>query len=280
MSRAAAKNRVRVRKDRAYYTDDARSQWKPKRQRKPSKRPKRPKGIGFAYELGMLKHGANLVAVMCSAFGESDAGRLWQADMRALLETLPTLHTRRCVLQHFLRWFSGAVMHGSRWRVVDAAGYVGRQHELRIDPKTGKPEINPKTGKPRRFHFPGKLPGTLAAADDKLPRQLNRYRRHLRGADRSTARGKSTARGLVGCEQPAFWDSDAVVPHTEGSTWAYGQAWLLRPPSPEMVRRWVADAPADAPAATTRAQVAQHGLPSEPDALAHMLYELRAEDLY
>jgi hypothetical protein len=274
MSRTARKPRVRRRT--APASADVASKWRPTRQRRQKKRTRAAKGIGFRYELGMLRMGANLIDVMRSAFGDDDAGRSWQVAMQALLAPLPTLHSRRQVLGHFLRWFSGAVRHGSQWRVVDEAGYVGRQHEVQLDDR-GRPELDPATGKPKRRHFPGKCPGTLAAYEDRMPRTLNRYRRHLRGADRSTPRGKSTKRGLVACEQPAFWDRDAVVPHAEGSTWAYGQAWLLMPPSPEMVRRWVAEAAEDAPSA--RARVRLYGLPSDPSELVDVLRELRGHDV-
>lgn len=229
------------RKRSAGYTVDRKSQWKPVRQRPPRKRM-----IGFAYEIGMVLRGAGLVDVLISAFGKCDKGRLWVRRMTELLQRIPTVEKRRRVLLFFLRWWSGAVMSGSRWRVIDAAGYVGKKHQWRpsvkvtIDPESG--ECIETEGKPRLHHWPAKLARGLAGEMDNSPRTCDRYKRDLRGADRTTERGESGPGGLVACKQPDFDGPQAVRPKAEGSKWAYTQSWLLLTPSSEMVRRWTTPA--------------------------------------
>lgn len=184
----------------------------------------------------MLHVGRTIPDVIASAFGSDSSGRAWQQRMREVLDALPTHRSRRRVLAHFLRWFSFAVRHGSQWRVVGASGFTGHKTELGVHPRTGEVDVRVHVPASRKTGY-GRA-GGLAAHEHRCPRQLDRYRRHLRGATRDTERGKSSPDGIVACEQPGYHRSDAKVPKRVGSKWAYGQAWLQLPPSAEMLSRW------------------------------------------
>lgn len=225
----------------------------------------------------MLHNGALLIDVMRSAFGNDDKGRAWQRAMHDLLAPLPTTHKRRRVLGFFLRWFSYAVRHGSQWRVVDARGFVGHKTELRQKVEVFVDdcgELHERTGPLKLHHVPAARAGGLAAHEHCAPRTLDGYKRHLRGADETTPRGQSGAGGLVRCKQPPFHAPDAVRPRAEGSKWAYAQAWLLLPPSAEMLRRWGGKAPPQ-PVVDRSPSFAQRVASSDPCELAAVLRELR-----
>lgn len=175
----------------------------------------------FAAQLAQLAKGATIPFVLSSLCGQCSRGRAWQARFQAMLGKLKTVHSRRRVLQHFLRLFSGAQRHGRMWRVRDAWGYIGRQHRDRIDPETGEVRIGPR-GKPS-CHVPAAEAGAMAAHEDRGPRQLQNYRRHLRDE------------GIMGSKQPPVRSKDAVRPRDEGSCWAYSQHWMVGIPSPTML---------------------------------------------
>ncbi len=260
----------------------------PKRQRGHKRRER----IGFALELAMLDQGRGLAEVMISAFGNCSAGQVWQSAMHDLLEALPTYGLRRRVLGHFLRWFGSAKMHGSQWRVVNADGFVGRAvetvrelDEQHVDELTG--EVT-ETFRERTAHVPafrGGRAGGLAAHEKRAPRTLHRYRHVLRGGLNCThkprsARGRylrqSGAGAIVASSQPPKTASDAVMPRRPGAEYPYAQAWLLLPPSPEMLSRWGCRAAsgADAPSFDLGSRALPR-LPSAPEALRDVLTGLR-----
>lgn len=177
----------------------------------------------------MLAAGAPLLAVLISFLGADSAGRAETARWLQALAELPTLHSRRAVLAHFLRTFEHAQLHGSQWRAVDHRAFVGRAHELErelsehFDMATG--EVS-HVERIRRRHCPAKRAGGLAARSGRSPRQLHRYRAHLRAAE------------LMCSKQPPVDASDAVRPRASDGRWAYAQHWLARPPTPEMLSRW------------------------------------------
>lgn len=184
----------------------------------------------------MLARGEPIGAVLASFLGSCSAGRAAQGLWLLFLSTLPTLGLRRRVLEHFLRTFNGARLHGTQWRVVDAAGFVGRQHSKvprepleRVDPETGEYSFERAKGYPSdplHRYCPGESAGGIAAESHRSPRQLNRYRRELRA-------GK-----MMASEQPPYDAPDAVRPRRANGTWAYAQHWLRVPPTPEMLARW------------------------------------------
>lgn len=184
----------------------------------------------------MLAKRAPIAAVLASFLGNCSAGRAAQGLWLQFLSMLPTLHVRRRVLEHFLRTFEHARRHGSQWRVVDAGGYVGRQHNPvplepveRVDPETGEYTYQRAHGyksAPDWCHCPKGSAGGLAAHSNRSPRQLNRYRRALR-------RGE-----MISSEQPPYAAPDAVRPRRRDGKWAYAQYWLRVPPTPEMLARW------------------------------------------
>lgn len=184
----------------------------------------------------MLARGEPIGAVLASFLGSCSAGRAAQGLWLLFLSTLPTLQLRRRVLEHFLRTFNGARLHGSQWRVVDAGGFVGRQHRRvprepieRVDPCTGEYSCERPKGYPKApdwRHMPTDSAGGLAALSHRSPRQLNRYRRALRAGE------------MMASEQPPYDAPDAVRPRRANGTWAYAQHWLRVPPTPEMLARW------------------------------------------
>lgn len=175
----------------------------------------------------MLHEGLALSLVVGSFCGHDSAGRAAQAAWLQFLSRLPTLHSRRAVLEHFLRTFNGAKKHGAQWRVVDASGFVGRRHVQRprsvVDPESG--EVL-DAGELERVHCPSGEAGGLAALQGRSPRQLDRYRHWLRLV------------GILGSAQPRADAPDAVRPRSGDGRWAYAQHWLRMPPTPEMLRRW------------------------------------------
>jgi hypothetical protein len=179
----------------------------------------------------MLARGEALSAVVGSFCGYCSSGRAAQAAWLAYLARLPTLHSRRQHVEHFLRTFNGAVRHGSQWRVVDWEGFVGRQHVLVphvvevIDPESGE-VFEQHTGKLRRAHCPAESAGGLGAEQHRAPRSLNRYRASMREG------------GLINSRQPPAGAQDAKRPRSGDGRWAYAQHWLRLPPTPEMLRRW------------------------------------------
>lgn len=186
----------------------------------------------------MLAAGAPLSEVIASFCGACSAGRAATALWLQFLMMIPTLHSRRKVLEHFLRTFNGARLHGAQWRVVDAAGFVGAQHERvpleleRIDPTTGEYTCErPKGYRSDPEHRHKRAPrgfgaGGLADLSKRSPRQLNRYRATLR------------AGRIIASRQPPYDATDAVRPRRSDGTWAYAQHWLVLPPTPEMLARW------------------------------------------
>lgn len=178
----------------------------------------------------MLWRGELIGAVLASFLGNCSAGRAAQQIWLAVLMQLPTLHARRKVLEHFLRMFELAERHGSMWRVVSPAAFVGHQHEWRplvcVDPETG--EVFEHVTKLKRYYCPKARAKGLAEAQHKSPRQLNRYRRFLR----------STA--IMASKRPPAHARDAVMPRARrpNGEWAYAQHWLTLAPTPEMLRRW------------------------------------------
>lgn len=239
----------------------------------------------------MLAQGRGLLEVMASAFGSCSAGMVWQNAVHDLLCELPTLALRRRVLGHFLRWFGAAKMHGSQWRVVNADGFVGRAvetvselDEVHVDEFGEVTERH----KSRTVHVPamrGGRAGGLAAHEKRAPRTLHRYRRVLRGGHRCEHKPVSpggrylrqTGPGaIVASSQPPVHAPDAVVPKTPGAEYAYAQAWLLLPPSPEMLLRWGAKpSPAKNGPHVELGSKRLPRLPSEPEALSALLTDVR-----
>lgn len=242
--------------------------------------------MGYGPEHAQLARGDSLRDVMGSAFGWDSAGRAVQALAWQLLEQLPTGHSRRQVLGHFLRTFEAAQLHGSQWRVIDAAAYVGHDRELApevlevIDPESGE-VLERDTGRMTLQHCPSKRAGGLAAREDRSPRTLRRYRGVLRDAqphedpadfDRGRRR-PAGPRALMNSSQPKFDASDAVRPTTEGACWAYAQHWLTFPPSPEMLARWGVKRARSAPLELGSRELPR--LPSAPEQLSRVLDRLR-----
>lgn len=180
----------------------------------------------------MLARGEPLMAVLQSFLGTCSAGRAALGTWLSFLATLPTLGTRRRVVEHFLRVFDLAERHGSQWRVVDRSAFVGRQHELVprtvevLDDVTGELQLVELPNELRRVYCPAGRAGGLAARSGRSPRQLNRYRAHLKGAQ------------IMASAQPPADASDAVRPRRSDGTWAYAQHWLVLPPTPAMLERW------------------------------------------
>jgi len=179
----------------------------------------------------MLARGEPLSEVLRSFLGDCSAGRAALGTWLSYLATLPTVHVRRAVLEHFLRTFEAAQHHGAQWRVVGPGGFTGKQHlpaeREQLDPMTG--EITPGQSYPRtpaKRHCPKRSAGGIAARSGKSPRTCNRYRAALRDG------------GLIGSTQPNATASDAVLPRSGDGRWAYAQHWLRFPPTPEMLRRW------------------------------------------
>lgn len=205
----------------------------------------------------MLAAGQPLLWVLQSVFGTDSAGRAWLHRFWQVLEPLPTEHLRRQVTGHFLRMWSLAGLHGSQWRVIAPAAFVGHEHEYQ--------EIVDEFGEfmAKRVYVPKSRAGGMAAREKRSPRTLHRYRRVLRGG----AGGEAIMRS----EQPPQSADDAVLPRQEGSCWAYAQHWLLLRPSPEMIRRWTGKGPTR-PAA--HAQRDPHG-PEALEELRTTLADLR-----
>lgn len=191
----------------------------------------------------MLAAGATIAAVLWSFLGSCSAGRAAMRRWLEYLATIPTLRRRRAVLEHFLRTFNGARLHGSMWRVIGPEGFVGAQHVdvprepvERVDPVTGEytyelargyPNKGPKgRSDPNKRHCPSASAGHLAAHQGRAPHTLNAYRKHMREG------------GIIGSEQPPYNAPDAVRPRRSDGTWAYAQHWLRVPPTPEMLARW------------------------------------------
>lgn len=184
----------------------------------------------------MLARGATIGSVVASFCGSCSAGRCAQAQWLDALSLLPTLLLRRRVLEHFLRTFNGARLHGSQWRVVGAEGFVGKQHrpvpqaELeRVDPETGEYTFERAKGYPKApdwRHMPAENAGGLAALSDSSPRTLNRHRFELRRLE------------LIASKQPPYTAPDAKKQRGPDGRWAYAQHWLRVPPTPEMLARW------------------------------------------
>ena len=204
----------------------------------------------------MLTTGAPLIWVLQSAFGTDSAGRAWLARFRALLKPLPTEHLRRQVTGHFLRLWSLAARHGSQWRVVAPAAFVGHEHEIA--------EFVDEYGEylTKRVYVPKRRAGGMAAREKRSPRTLHRYRRVLRGGSGGAAIMRSV--------QPPQAAEDATRPRDEGSCWAYAQHWLLLRPSPEMIRRWTGQGETPPVPARAAAQT-----PASTDELRAVLAELR-----
>jgi hypothetical protein len=225
--------------------------------------------------------------VIASLCGGCSAGRAWQRAIGDLLAQLPTEHLKREVLEHFLRTFQLAERRGSQWRVVSPGAYVGRQKILRptivevVDPESG--EVIARDDGDAMRHCPAESAGGLAAKQEKAPRTLIRYRGYLRDAqenaleDRDRGRRRPLGpRAIMASHQPKFSGSGAVVPHTEGATWAYAQHWLTLPPSPEMLVRWGARPDAhDTPVCLGAAGLPR--LPEDPEQLSDVLGRVRAE---
>jgi hypothetical protein len=262
--------------------------WSPKRQRKEKA------ANGFSLELWMLSIGRGLHEVMASAFGSCSAGMVWQRAMWDLLGELETDRLRRRVLGHFLRWFGRAKRHGSQFRVVDSSGFVGRAVETvrELDEQWVDDcgEVHERYTS-REQHVPafrGGRAGGMAAEDKRSPRTLHSYRRVLRGGLRCEVKPRS-AKGrylrqegegaLVVTRQPPKRrangeESDAVFPKV--GDYAYAQAWLSLPPSPEMLARWGEKRPA--PANGRKVELGSKRLPrlpGEPEALRTVLADLR-----
>ena len=171
-----------------------------------------------------------------AAFGACSAGRAWRELFASWLATLPTEKSRRQHLEHWLRTFARAQRYGNGYRVRGAEAYVGRKHLEPIevfeivehfDELTGE-VTHDEAKKMKRPHCPkaDAGPKTLSGKQDRSPHQLDIYRRNMR------------AEGLMGSKQPEQRANGAVLPRTEGSTWAYAHHWLLHPPSAEMLRQW------------------------------------------
>jgi hypothetical protein len=171
----------------------------------------------------MLAKGRTIPDVVHELCGDCSRGRAWQRRLLSMLGSIPTAKSRRKVLEHFLRLFSGARRHGRMFRVADAWGYIGRQHRERVDPETGEVRIGPR-GRPS-CHVPGGEAGGQAARDRRSPRQLQNYRRHLREHE------------IMGSQRTPWDATDAVRPSTEGACFAYSQHWLVGAPSPRMLSK-------------------------------------------
>ena len=205
----------------------------------------------------MLAAGQPLIFVLQSAFGTDSAGRAWLRHFWGVLEPLQTELLRRQVTGHFLRMWSLAGLHGSQWRVVAPAAFVGHEHE--------QAEIVDENGefKTKRVYVPKRRAGGMAAREKRSPRTLHRYRRVLRGGTGGEA--------IMRSQQPPSSADDAVKPRDEGSCWAYAQHWLLLRPSPEMIRRWTGGAGKPPHAAP----LAAPGSPESVEELRSILAELR-----
>lgn len=176
----------------------------------------------------MLHSGVPLLQVLQSFLGTDSQGKAATATWLQRLAQLPTLASRRRVVEHFLRTFEHAQLHGSQWRVIGAGAFVGHQHEPaalieRFDQDTGE-----VTFKLKRRPCPSASAGGLSARSGRSPRQLHRYRASLRDA------------GLMKSRQPPSDATDARLPKPRGANgqWAYAQHWLPEPPTAEMLSRW------------------------------------------
>jgi hypothetical protein len=192
------------------------------------------------YELAMMANGAPLMDVVNRHCGSSDAGRMHADRWRLLLAEIPQRAHRRRVFEHYLRTFNGARPHGSQFRVVDAEGYVGKRYAM------GWRDVVDANGKKRRVwgrcHVPSDRAGGLAQRQGTSPRSCDRYREIMRA-------GK-----LIDSAQPPRIDkttgkppADAWWPAGDDPAYPYGHLWLTRPPSHEMIRRWLATPPPEHP---------------------------------
>lgn len=175
----------------------------------------------------MLHRGEPMRRVLRSMCGDDDSGRMWAERIMATLEAFACHRTRRKALELLLRTLEGARMHGSQWRVIDRAGWVGQRTEIApalvYDYETG--EVLEHPTKTRRRHVPKRRARGLADRMDRSPRQLDRYRRVLRAG--RVLRSQRTTRNM----------GAVVLPHGD-AFFGFAQTWLAFPPSTEMVRRF------------------------------------------
>ena len=259
----------------------------PKRQRTRERK-------GFSLELALCAERRGQAEILASAFGTDSAGREWQRQVRELLADLATPELRRRVLQHFLRLLDHMKKHGSMFRVVDAAGFVGRAvesvrelDETIVDELTGEVFCKYKT---RSLHVPafrGGSAGGLAVREGRCPRTLHRYRNVLRGGKRvprderpRSPKGRYLRQcgpgGVLGSSHPKKGDSGAVMPKSPDAQHPYAQHWLTLPPSPEMLRRWGYKAPVAKHAPKVDlGSPALPRLPGAPEALRDVLRAVR-----
>ena len=179
--------------------------------------------------LAALADGAPLSHVIGMLVGEDSAGRAAHGMILQILSDLPTLHSRRKVLEHFLRTFEWCHQHGSQWRVTGAEAFVGQVRQTltelieKFDPDRGEVTHEEVTSEK---YLPSESAGGLAAHSDRSPRQLHRYREFMRKG------------GLMRSQQPPSEASDAEKPRSPDGRWAYAQHWLAFRPTPAMVARW------------------------------------------
>lgn len=181
----------------------------------------------FGAELAALASGAPMREVLRSAFGESYLGHRWvERVMTAITAAFETQKPRRKCVELLLRLLDAMRLHGRSWRVVDAGGFVGHQHEWGhpvdadgvIDTETWK-----RIGSVAKEHA-----GGLSARMDRCPRQLHRYRRVLRAG--RVIGSQRTHRKMKDAEFPR------VLPYPDAQ-WGYAQIWLAADLSPELEKR-------------------------------------------
>lgn len=173
-------------------------------------------------------HTASVAETLASLFGNSREGRVKQAQWLEALATLPTLHSRRKVLEHVLRTVEWSHQHGGHWRVTGPEAYIGRQHETEdreiFDQATG--EVRHRL---KGQYTPDPGVDTIAMRSDRSVSQCHRYR------------SKARALGLIGTSRTPGDAPDGTKPwrQRDDGTWAYAHHWVIDP-SPELKQRWIA----------------------------------------
>lgn len=222
--------------------------------------------------LAQLHRGEGVRSVLARFHGLDSDGRAWLLQWEELLNSCPTNHLRRKIVEHFLRTFEFVKQSGARVGVTGPEAFVGHRHAIatetheRVCPLTGEYRIT-KPGD--RIHCPAARAGGLAAFDKRGPRTLDGYRQRMREA------------GLFGSNQPPPDAVDAVLPesHDGLGSWAYAHHWLRLPPSAEMRRRWGMRPPREVPAAPRATKRAPASRDGEPETLAAVIdAELRRLD--
>lgn len=198
----------------------------------------------FARELAMLSGVRDrkrpIDDVIWAICGADSAGRAAALSWLGHLRGLPTLESRCADVEQFLRLFARPRRHGSQWRATGSESFAGRQHTLISQEAADRAfEAGEHPSRDRRRYLPKKSAGGIAA-------RCHSSRDKRAGVSVSTChRRRASLRrgGIIASAQPPWNASDAVLPKT-GGKWPYAQHWLLLPPTPEMLRRWVSAAQA------------------------------------